>query len=388
MQKTTTAESRPGSKAATQRVRDVRLDFFRGLGMFIIFIAHVPQNPWNDWIPARFGFSDATEIFVFCSGMASAIAFANVFDQRGFMMGLARILHRCWQVYWTHICLFIAAVAMMAGADKFLGTGMKHANSVNFGHFIETETASGFFGLLTLTYVPNLFDILPMYLVLLAMIPIVMALSRVGAWAPLGFCAAVWLIGTMGYLQLPAEPWSDRKWFFHPLAWQLVFFTGFAFIRGWLPAPPIDRRLVAIAIVILIVNALLVTSLGKHVGVPNAWSFIPPELFSKNTFGVLRYVHFLAIAYLAYAAAGPNGANIRGPFVDICRKVGQQALAVFVAGILLALAGGVVLNEIGRGVVSVTLVHFVGFACLIAVAYVVAWFKSTPWKANVIKATV
>ena len=36
--------------------RDQRLDFFRGVTMLIIFIAHTPGNSWNDWIPARFGF--------------------------------------------------------------------------------------------------------------------------------------------------------------------------------------------------------------------------------------------------------------------------------------------------------------------------------------------
>ena len=31
---------------------------------------------------------------------------------------------------------------------------------------------------------------------------------------------------------LPAEPWSDRVWFFNPFGWQLVFFTGFALMAG------------------------------------------------------------------------------------------------------------------------------------------------------------
>ncbi len=62
----------------TPQPRDPRLDFFRGVGMFIILIAHITNNPWTLWIPARFGFSDATEMFVFCSGMASALAFGAV----------------------------------------------------------------------------------------------------------------------------------------------------------------------------------------------------------------------------------------------------------------------------------------------------------------------
>ena len=102
------APEAPRAKAAipAPRVRDLRLDFFRGLAMFIILVAHIPFNAWGDWIPARFGFSDATEIFVFCSGMASAIAFGGAFLRRGWLMGTARVLFRCWQVYWAHICLF------------------------------------------------------------------------------------------------------------------------------------------------------------------------------------------------------------------------------------------------------------------------------------------
>ena len=56
---------------ATQR--DPRLDVFRGLAMAIILVAHVPGNPLAEFIPARFGPSDAAEMFVFCSGFAAAL---------------------------------------------------------------------------------------------------------------------------------------------------------------------------------------------------------------------------------------------------------------------------------------------------------------------------
>jgi len=75
--------------APAKRVRDLRLDFFRGIAMFIILFAHTPGNFITSWIPARWGFSDATEIFVFCSGMASAIAFGATFDRAGVLLGTA-----------------------------------------------------------------------------------------------------------------------------------------------------------------------------------------------------------------------------------------------------------------------------------------------------------
>lgn len=367
--------------ASPKSVRDPRLDFFRGLGMFIIFIAHVPENPWSGWIPARFGFSDATEIFVFCSGMASAIAFAKVFDNRGFLMGCARIAHRCWQVYWAQIALFFVGVALMYSADRWFGTGTLYLNSINAVRFVETDAGPGIVGLLTLTYVPNLFDILPMYLVILAMIPVVMALSKVTPWLAVVFCVALWIVGTLGLFQFPAEPWSERRWFFHPFAWQLVFFTGFAFIRGWLPAPPINAWLIGLATaVVVIMMMMVVPALTPFLPVPYAWTRMPSLLIDKTTFGLLRYIHFLALAYLAYVIAGPKGARLRGAVVDLCRLVGQQALAVFMAGLIFSLIGGVALSRYSYSPAAVTVVNLTGCVALIGVAYVVAWFKSSPWR--------
>lgn len=359
--------------------RDVRLDFFRGVGMFIIFIAHVPRNPLNDWIPARFGFSDATEIFVFCSGMASAIAFASVFDRAGFLHGMARVLYRCWQVYWSHITLFLACATMMVAADQYFGTGSQFVTSLNLGSFF-SETPRALLGLFTLTYVPHLFDILPMYLVVLALIPIVMALSYLGGFAPFVFCFSLWFIGWYGGVNFSSEPWGEEKWFFNPLAWQAIFFTGFAFMRGWIPAPPIDSRLIRLALVCVLVTI----PFAHHWGIerlPEQFH-VPPTLIDKNNFGPLRYIHFLALAYLAFAAAGPVGVNLRGPMVSICCKVGQQSLAVFMAGIVFSLMGGIVLTRLGYSIPMVIAVNLAGFAGLIAVAYTVAWFKSKPWTAK------
>ena len=92
--------------------RDPRLDVFRGLAMAIILVAHVPGNPLTEFIPARFGPSDAAEMFVFCSGFASALAFGATFRRAGFALGTLRIAHRCWQVYWSHLGLFLTVASL------------------------------------------------------------------------------------------------------------------------------------------------------------------------------------------------------------------------------------------------------------------------------------
>jgi len=370
-----------------RRPRDPRLDFFRGLGMFIIFIAHIPGNVWTLWIPARFGFSDATEIFVFCSGMASAIAFGRVFDERGWWMGAARVSHRVWQVYWSHIALFLIIAAMVVGLDAtgWYGEENHFRDRLNLVWFFD-NTATNLVGLLTLTYVPNYFDILPMYLVILALMPAVVLLAWQSRYLAAAFIAALWVGANLGWLWLPAEPWSDREWFFNPFGWQLVFFTGFALMRGWLPTPPLNRWtvLAALGLVILTIPVAWYR-IYMEVALFQAWREALGPLIGKTDFGILRYAHFLALAYLAWAAAGEHGRRLLGGgawgrFVRIVQKVGQQSLAVFLTSMVLAQFSGAVLDFIGRETLTFALVNMTGFGVLIVTAYVTAWYKSQPWR--------
>ncbi len=361
------------------RVRDPRLDFFRGTGMFIIFVAHLPNNGWAQWIPARFGFSDATEIFVFCSGMASAIAFGRVFEERGWATGALRVLHRCWQVYWAQIGVFVAILALLSAVDRASG-GSYYIDDLSLTAFFE-HTGAAMTGLVTLTYVPNYFDILPMYLVILALLPLVVALARLSPAVAIGGVLACWAVAWTGRLDLPAEPWSERSWFFNPFSWQIVFFAGFAFMRGWIPAPPVRRDLVWAAAAITVLSVPFAWHRGFfYVPVLGEWNAWLEPVIDKTHVGPLRFLHFLAIAYLAWLAAGPRGARLRGWAVDIVRRVGQQSLAVFLAGLVLAQLGGVALDRLGRGDLAVAFVNLAGFAGLLGAAIIAEWFKSPPWR--------
>jgi hypothetical protein len=366
-------------QAATQK-RDPRLDFFRGVAMFIILVSHTPGNWWINWIPGRFGFSDATEIFVFCSGMASAIAFGKVFQEQGFMMGSARILHRSWQVYWAHIAAFLAVAALLIAVDKALGDNWHYARQLNLQGFFDNVQHTTL-GLLTLTYVPNYFDILPMYFAMLLLVPLVMWLRWQHPAAPFVFCAVLWAIARQGWLDLPAEPWSDRKWFFNPFSWQLLFFTGFAMMRGWIPTPPIRRDWV-IACAVWLVICIPFSShyfWQQFPAIQAVTHWIAP-LTVKTEFGLLRYAHFLALAYVAYSAVTVLGSRMEGRVVDIACKVGQQSLPAFLASLVLSQAAGITMDLVGHSYVKVAAVNLIAFAALIAVTHIAAWFKSAPWK--------
>ena len=400
---TTHMQSAPAKAAGQsaqsgQRIRDPRLDFFRGIVMFIILIAHTPGNWLTLWIPARFGFSDATEVFVFCSGMASAIAFGAVFRDQGVMMGAARVAYRCWQVYWAHIALFFA----IAGTMVFLnGTGWferDYVGQLNLYPFFK-RPEENLIGLLTLTYVPNYFDILPMYLVVLAMMPLVVIAHRAHPLLALGLIAGVWFGAQIEYLALPAEPWSAREWFFNPFGWQLVFFTGFAFVSGWIPAPPRNKLLVVLAAgVVLVIIPFAYYRITRQLPEVRAWRTEYDYLIAKTDFGILRYVHFLALAYLCWIAVGEAGRRIIPPqtggiLADVWRRalaiimqVGQQSLAVFITSMFTARLLGVALDTLGRqSFFNQLIVNLVGFAILICVAYGVGWFKSQPWRKKAVR---
>ena len=78
--------------------RDLRLDFFRGLSLWFIFIDHVPFNRAS-WLTIRnYGFSDAAEIFVFISGYTAAFVYGRMMREQGFVVAGARILKRAWQL--------------------------------------------------------------------------------------------------------------------------------------------------------------------------------------------------------------------------------------------------------------------------------------------------
>jgi hypothetical protein len=398
--------------AAQPRVRDIRLDFFRGIAMFIILFAHTPGNYFTSWIPARWGFSDATEMFVFCSGMASAIAFGATFDRAGILLGSARIVYRIWQIYWAHVGLFFATTAAMVYFTDLEITTRNYWGNLNLWMlFVESkhwENADILYSFMTLQWVPNLFDILPMYMVVLAMMPFYYALAKVRFELVALVSVTIWFLAQrsftehlgLPYLNFIAEPWLgtdnwQRRWFLNPFGWQLAFFTGFAFMRGWLPKPPVKAWLIGLATLIVLANIPLSNIGVREFGFDWArdWRSGNTQWFSKSDFGILRYVQFLALAYLAWVIAGDKGNRLRAgagvigriwkPFLAIFLKVGQQSLAVFVVSILVGQMNGILMDVIGRGTWTVVAVNLFGMALLVLTAYGAGWFKTQPWKVKV-----
>lgn len=360
-----------------KRPRDERLDVFRGLTMLIIFIAHVPANSWNAWIPARLGFSSGAELFVFCSGIASALAFGSVFARRGFLLGMARIAYRIWQVYWAQLGLVLALIALAALLDRSFGFSVLATQFPPL--LVEPERA--LLSLATLTWQPDYLDILPMYLVILLLVPAMMALRGLHPGLPFALAGLLYaLVWTEG-LNLPGNPWTGAGWFLNPFAWQLVFFAGFFIGMKWLPVPRLgDRRLIWLTAGFVVLSVPL-----SFWGVLDHWpaaqalhDLILPEN-EKTDLHILRVLHFLALAYLVLSLIEPFRQQLDRGAGHLLILIGRQSLATFLASVVLSRLAGVAAEAAGHSEPIVALLNLAGFALILATAIVVGWFKSAPW---------
>jgi hypothetical protein len=352
--------------------RDVRLDFFRGLAMLIIFVAHMPDNSWFLFIPARFGFSSAGELFVFCSGLASSFAFGRIFVKNGWLAGTRRILFRMWQVYWAHIGL--ALVLMSVSVEAFQLTGTNYPQRLGLD-WLFSHAGEGLLKLMTLGFTPAFLDILPMYLALLAMVPVMVALGRVSRALPLALMLGLWLAVQATGINLPGGQEPGMVWFFNPFAWQMVFFTGFAFGMKWLPMPRLERGTlfwfcVAFLVVSVPVNFWAFTD--QFAALSNLHDVFVPEMGKTNLVAPL-YLHFMASAYVALVLVDPIRDRLAAMRPIIL--IGQQALATFMASIVLSWTCGILLDQVGRNGFTLAIANLSGFAMLLGIAVLARAYK-------------
>lgn len=365
--------------APPPKLRDLRLDFFRGAALLIIFVSHLPDNWLARFKPGAFGFSDSADIFVFVSGYAAALAYSKIFSRSGFFIGTARVVKRVAELYACNLGLFFVIAALCIAGNRYLDTGVDYDDLLNITFFLN-HTEDALLALFALRWVPNYFDILTMYMVVLAMLPLLMLVARWHvAIAVLG-SIALYLAVPLFKLELPAEMGFDRPWFFNPFAWQFLFYTGFFLGAGWIKPPPVCRWLTiaCAAFVVLSIPLSHFPTYSSFHWLDTLRGHLEPFV-DKTNLGILRWVHFICLAYLAVAVLKGREHVLHrkagAPFV----KTGQQALPVFLTGTAMSFMGGMALDAWGRSIPKTLVVNAIGIALLILAAIVVAWFKSQPW---------
>src|SRR6478672_10396215 len=184
--------------------RELRLDLFRGIALWLIFIDHIPDNVLAWFTIRNYGFSDATEIFIFISGYTAAFVYGAAMVQRGFIIAGARIFKRAWQIYVAHVFLFAIYMAEIS----YVATSFEnplYSEEMNILDFLKQPDQTIIQALL-LKFRPVNMDVLPLYIVLLLLFPpILWLLQRAPTWA-LGASAGLYIAAWKFNLNLSAYP--------------------------------------------------------------------------------------------------------------------------------------------------------------------------------------
>src|ERR1700704_2332929 len=202
--------------------RDLRLHLFRGIPPCMTFADRIPSN-LVAWVTIRnYGFSDATEIFVFVSGYTAAFVYGKEMSERGFVVAGARILKRTWQIYVAHVFLFAIYLAEIS----YVATSFEnplYAEEMNILDFLKQPDQTIVQALL-LKFKPANMDVLPLYIVLLLLFPPILWLLQRVPTVALGASAAMYVLAWWLNINLSAYP--EGVWYFNPFAWQLLFVFG------------------------------------------------------------------------------------------------------------------------------------------------------------------
>ena len=178
-------------RALVRTNRDLRVDFFRGFALYCIFVGHIPDHVLWVLTLQVLGPSDSTETFIFLAGYSAAIAYGRSFERFGWAYAATAVLLRVWTLYVVHIFMFVAFVAQVSwSATRFANPA--YIDEINIGAFLD-EPHIAVLDALSLRFQPAFMDILPLYIVLLAVLPFVVAGYRSWPGVVIFASLALWL---------------------------------------------------------------------------------------------------------------------------------------------------------------------------------------------------
>lgn len=368
----------------TVRDGDLRPSLLLGIAAWFLFLDHIPHNAVSALTLRNFGFSGATDLFVFVGGYTAAILYGKMMLERGFVVTATRVFRRVWQLYAAYVVLFVIYINLIGYvARKTAAPEIIHEFNVAgiLGHTIRTLI----YGLLLQAQPLNL-DVLQLFIALMAFFPIVLfGLLRRPNLTAAG-SIALYLAARIQDFNLSTFP--EGRWYFNPFSWQLLFVLGAWFaLSGAKQLRSIralqEVSLLRIAAWAYLLFALAVTAAGKF---PQLAEFAPGSVLDaflpndKENLAPYRVLHFLAVAFLFTYLVPRNWHGFQWPALQPVVKCGEEWLAVFCAGVFLSFAGHFVLMTGPNLLAMHFLVSIAGISAMAAVAYYVSWSRRQDYK--------
>lgn len=313
------------------RIRENRIDLVRGLSLLLIFVDHANVS-FSEALQQSRGFSDAAELFVMMAGMSAALAYHPATGRPDLWSVARRTLRRSLELYRVHLMLFAGLVTALV-----LLPLPHHETILAYWSLdlIAAEPLRYAGEALLLRYLPAELDILPLYIVLIAAIPLFFVVIDRSLRLALAASATLWLAA--GLLHLNVTDLASRKdvWYFGPFSWQLVFVIGLVAglrVRRGQPAFPYVRPLflAALAFSLLAVPANLFVHFTGLKDQP-----VLHLLLSKTSEGPLRLINALAIVYVVFNLDALKRLSPEGWLRPVF-AAGRNSLPIFVLGAILS----------------------------------------------------
>lgn len=322
-------------------VRDHRIDWLRGFALASIFVNHMPGNRFEHWTLRNFGFSDAAELFVLLAGIAAALAFFRRFEQGETAAMSVKALRRTGKLYVAHVLSTAGAVALFFAAALVFGNP-GYLDLIGVAPLTESPYL-GLIGVLTGGYQLGYFNILPLYVVLLATLPLMLWIAVRDLRILVGLSVALYLATQIYQLHMPAFP-DEYAWYFNPFAWQLLFISGLVLgvmrLRGrFVPYHPIAFGL---AVAYLVFSAVwMIFSLGGTLTNNLVPSWL--DTLRKANLAPVRLLHLFALGYvLVHSRAWVWLVRISAKD-PLLTTLGRNSLPVFVTASFASMVGYVIL---------------------------------------------
>ena len=309
-----------------EKGRDLRLDLFRGVANWAIFLDHIPDNVVN-WITTRnYGFSDAADLFVFISGYTASFVYARMMLERGFIVGATRLTKRVWQLYVAHIILFVIYIASIGYLALRFGDS-EIINEFNVAGLVDNATETLRQGLL-LKFKPVNLDVLPLYIVLMGLFPPVLWIMLRQPNLTMLASIVLWLAARQFGWNFTAYP--AGTWYFNPFCWQVLFVFGSWCALGGARSRGrfIDAPITLYFCIAYLILALVMTMAGKF---PDFGALFPHWLYStfnpndKTNLAPYRFLHFVVIVIMVIRFV-PEG--LAGPGMEGFRSAHRLRAAV------------------------------------------------------------
>jgi hypothetical protein len=347
------------------------VDFWRGFALVTIFINHIPGITFERFTYRSISISDSAELFVFLAGWALRHVVGKPEDPTPASRLLFQLSGRSLTLYAAHMLIVMIAIAMLAVSARVLDNPLLlewHNAAAVF-----SDPADTHIGLVLLSHQLGYFDILPLYVVLLLIAPLLALVHRHAPNWLLPISLAIYLATLVFKITIPTWP-AEGQWFFNPLCWQLIFVLGFTFSRerglgGWARRNISWLRLIAWPVVIA--GAVVAWKAWW----PDATRVPEPKLFfinGKTFLTPMRVLHFLALA-AALSSAYPLIVKIVPRAVDFLALMGRNSLYVFCAGSLLSLSCQIIRFGLRGGIVVDAALVSAGIVLMGIVAWMAEW---------------